>query len=94
MKVIEIKVSAKRTTVKITKGAVVTTKTIHNDCFAYCAEQYIEIGALISLEVSKNGNADVYYQGLCLLQRKFNVTESFFGDKLMLFIDKPLLKVA
>jgi len=94
MTTIEIRVSAKKTKVTETTGKRVLVKTIMNECFGYCADQYVRPGCLIELSVSPNGNADIMFMGWHLLQKKFNVTDAIFGNKLMLFIDKSNLKIA
>jgi len=93
MTTIEIKISAKKSEVTTKGYNSIFVSKVHNDNIAYCIDKYISVGQLVSLCLTKQGDADVYFQALMGMKKVFNTEECIFGDKLMILIKEPNLKV-
>lgn len=94
MTTVEIKISAKFSKVVTKKGNTTKVLKVHNQCIAYCIEQYISAGQLVSFSLTEKGDADIYFQGLIRMKDLFNTEECFFGKELMILVKNPNLKVA
>jgi hypothetical protein len=91
---VEIKISAKKTDILTKKSNSVKSNRVMNENIAYCIEHYVSAGQLVCMSLTKNGNADMYYQALIRLKDLFETEECFFGNQLMLLVKKPILKTA
>lgn len=91
MTAVEIKISAKKAKVITKKGNTVLTKSVQNENIAYCIEQYVSAGNLVSMSVTEKGNADVLYTAFNRMSNVFNLEECVFGNELMILVKSPKL---
>lgn len=94
MKVIEIKISGKNSQVITNQGKTTREQVIRNTSTAYCIEQYLSAGSVVSMSVTEKGNADVFYQAWARIKEFFIIEECFFGATLMLIIKSAKLKIS
>lgn len=93
MTAVDIKISAINSSILTKCSRTEKRNRVHNDNIAYCIEHYVSAGQLVSLSVTKNGDADVYSQAILRLSDLFNVEECMFGATMMILIKSAKIKL-